>query len=99
ILPDGDLQIAVVDIMGKGVSATKDALTVTHALRLLALDGCALENLVEKSDPIVTAQSPDLVATLMIGRYSPGSGKVRLVAAGHPPAIVVRDGKAEEVMV
>lgn len=97
ILPDGDLQIAVVDIMGKGVSATKDALTVTHALRLLALDGCALEELVEKADPIVTAQSPELVATVMIGRYSPSSGRVRLVAAGHPPAILVRDRKADEI--
>ena len=44
ILPDGELHFAVVDIMGKGVSATKDALTVTHALRLLALEGCALED-------------------------------------------------------
>ena len=76
ILPDGDLQVAVVDIMGKGVSATKDALTVTHALRLLALEGCALSELVAKADPIVTAQSPDLVATLMVGRYIPATGAV-----------------------
>jgi anti-sigma regulatory factor (Ser/Thr protein kinase) len=97
ILPDGDLQMAVVDIMGKGVSATKDALTVTHVLRLLALDGCPLEELVAKADPLVTAQSAELVATVMIGRYSPATGGVRLVSAGHPPAILVRDGKAEEV--
>jgi anti-sigma regulatory factor (Ser/Thr protein kinase) len=97
ILPDGDLQVTVVDIMGKGVSATKDALTVTHALRLLALEGCRLEDLVAKADPVVTAQSADLVATLTVGRYNPESGRLRLVSAGHPPPILVRDGKAEEV--
>jgi len=35
ILPDGDLHVAVVDVMGKGVAATKDAVGVTHALRLI----------------------------------------------------------------
>ncbi len=97
ILPDGDLQLAVVDIMGKGVSATKDALTVTHALRMLALEGCDLGQLVAKADPMVTAQSPDLVATVVVGRYTPTTGRIRLAGAGHPPAILVRDGKAEEL--
>src|SRR5205814_7853822 len=38
MLADGRLHVAVVDIMGKGVAATKDALAVTHALRLLVFD-------------------------------------------------------------
>jgi serine phosphatase RsbU (regulator of sigma subunit)/anti-sigma regulatory factor (Ser/Thr protein kinase) len=97
VLPDGDLHLAVVDIMGKGVSATKDALTVTHALRLLALEGCPLGDLVAKADPLVTAQNPELVATLIVGRYSPYTGGLKLVGAGHPPALVVRDGKADEL--
>jgi serine phosphatase RsbU (regulator of sigma subunit)/anti-sigma regulatory factor (Ser/Thr protein kinase) len=97
LLPDGDLQFAVIDIMGKGVSATKDALTVTHALRLMALEGCPLGDLLAKVDPIVTAQSPDLVATLIVGRYSPATGHVRLVGGGHPPALLVHDGTATEV--
>ncbi len=97
VLPDGDLHIAVVDIMGKGVSATKDALTVTHALRLLALEGCPLADLVAKADPLVTAQNPDLVATLMVGHYSPATGALRLVGAGHPPALVVRGTEVEEL--
>ena len=97
VLPDGDLHIAIVDIMGKGVSATKDALTVTHALRLLALEGSPLADLVAKADPLVTAQNPDLVATLMVGRYSPATGKLRLIGAGHPPALIVRGTEVEEL--
>jgi serine phosphatase RsbU (regulator of sigma subunit)/anti-sigma regulatory factor (Ser/Thr protein kinase) len=97
VLPDGDLHIAIVDIMGKGVSATKDALTVTHALRLLALEGCPLGDLVAKADPLVTAQNPDLVATLMVGRYAPATGNLQLIGAGHPPALIVRNDQVEEL--
>ena len=97
VLPDGDLHFAVVDVMGKGVAATKDALAVTHALRLLVLDGCPLEDVVRRADAIVTAQNPELVATLLVGRYRPSTGSLKLAGGGHPPAFVVKDGKANEV--
>jgi serine phosphatase RsbU (regulator of sigma subunit)/anti-sigma regulatory factor (Ser/Thr protein kinase) len=98
LLPDGDLHLVVVDVMGKGVAATKDALAVTHALRMLALDGCPLDRIVVRADALVTAQSPDLVATLIVARYSPTTGVVRLVGAGHPPAMVVgADGTVRQV--
>lgn len=96
-LPDGSLHFAVVDVMGKGVAATKDALAVTHALRLLAFDGCPLEHLVARADSLVCAQNPDVVATLMVGRYSPETGGVTLAGAGHPPALLVRDDVVVEV--
>jgi anti-sigma regulatory factor (Ser/Thr protein kinase) len=98
ILPGGDLHFAIVDVMGKGVEATKDALAVTHALRLLALDGCALEVLVQRADSIVTAQNPDLVATLLVGRYDPETGSVRIAGAGHPPALIVGPAGCREVV-
>lgn len=96
-LPDGDLHLVVVDIMGKGVSATKDALAVTHALRLLVLEGCPLEKLIEKADKIVTAQNPELVATLIVGRYNPNTGHIRIAGAGHPPALVIHQNQVQEI--
>ena len=96
-LPDGTLQVVVVDVMGKGVEATKHALSVTHALRLLALDGCPLGDLVARTDTLVTAQNPELVATLVVGRFDPANGDLRLAGAGHPPALLVRDGTAVEL--
>jgi serine phosphatase RsbU (regulator of sigma subunit)/anti-sigma regulatory factor (Ser/Thr protein kinase) len=89
VLPDGDLHIAVVDVMGKGVAATKDAVGVTHALRLLALDGCIMDHLVARAGALVTAQNPDVVATVLVLRYRPGDGTVSMVGGGHPPALVV----------
>ncbi|MDQ3757488.1 MAG: SpoIIE family protein phosphatase [Actinomycetota bacterium] len=97
VLPDGTLHVAIVDVMGKGVAATKDALAITHALRLLVLDGCPLVDVVARADLIVTAQSPDLVATLVVAHYDPDSGELRLAGAGHPPVLLVRDGRAEEL--
>ena len=97
VLPDGDLHFAVVDVMGKGVAATKDALAVTHALRLLVIDGCPLADVVARADQIVTAQNPELVATLLVGRYRPSTGHLALAGGGHPPAFVVQAGAAREL--
>jgi len=98
VLPDGALHLAVVDVVGKGVAATKDAMSVTHALRLLALDGCPMSRLVSRADGLVSAQSPDLAATALVARYHPEEGTVELAGAGHPPALVVSpEGKSRFV--
>jgi anti-sigma regulatory factor (Ser/Thr protein kinase) len=93
LLPDGTLHLAVVDVMGKGVAATKDAVAVTHALRLLVLDGVPLDRVVARADALVTAQNPELVATLMIGRYDPATGTLQLAGGGHPPLLVISGGQ------
>lgn len=97
LLPDGTLHLAVVDVMGKGVAATKDAVAVTHALRLLVLDGVPLDRVIARADALVTAQNPELVATLMIGRYDPATGILQLAGGGHPPLLVVSGGKPRSV--
>jgi serine phosphatase RsbU (regulator of sigma subunit)/anti-sigma regulatory factor (Ser/Thr protein kinase) len=98
VLPDGALHLVVVDVVGKGVGATKDAMSVTNALRLLALDGCPMSRLVSRADGLVTAQSPDLAATAIVARYHPDDGTVELVGAGHPPALIVdSEGKTRFV--
>jgi serine phosphatase RsbU (regulator of sigma subunit)/anti-sigma regulatory factor (Ser/Thr protein kinase) len=89
VLPDGDVFLAVVDIMGKGVAATKDAVAVTHALRLLVLDGCPISGLVSRADALLTAHNPDLVATVIVARYRPSDGRLWLAGGGQPPALLV----------
>jgi serine phosphatase RsbU (regulator of sigma subunit)/anti-sigma regulatory factor (Ser/Thr protein kinase) len=89
VLPDGDLHLAVVDVMGKGVAATKDAVSVTHAIRMLVLDGCPIERVVARADALVTAHNPDLVATVVLARYRPADGVVMLAGGGQPPPLLV----------
>ena len=98
LLPGGDLHLAVVDVMGKGVEATKHALAVTHALRMLAVDGCPLSDIIRRADELLIAQNPDLVATVIVARYAPTSGWVGIAGAGHPPARRVHpDTRVEEI--
>ena len=98
VLPNGQLHLVVVDVLGKGVGATKDALAVTHALRLLAVQGCDLGDMVVRAHELLTAQTPDLVATMLVGRYDQPSAELQLAGAGHPPALVVSaDGAVRQV--
>lgn len=89
VLPDGDVHVAVVDVLGHGVAATKDALAVVHTLRTIAFEGTPLEDIIGRADQLLGAQHPELVATVVVARYSPASGRVRVASGGHPPALVV----------
>jgi serine phosphatase RsbU (regulator of sigma subunit)/anti-sigma regulatory factor (Ser/Thr protein kinase) len=89
VLPDGDVFLTVVDVMGKGVAATKDAVAVTHALRLLVLDGCPIGELIARADTLLTAHNPDLVATVIAARYRTADGRLWLAGGGQPPALWV----------
>lgn len=89
LLPSGELHVAVVDVLGHGVVATKDALTVIHTLRLVAVEGTPLDQVVARADELLNAQDTDLVATVVVARYHPGTGALRVVSGGHPPALVV----------
>ena len=98
LLPDGTVHLAVVDVMGKGVAATKDALTVTHAVRMLVFEGTPLGEVVARADKVIGEHHPDLVATLVVGRYDPTTGVLRLAGGGHPPPLLVTgEGKADLV--
>ncbi len=98
VLPDGAVHLAVVDVMGKGVPATQSALAVTHAIRLLVLDGCAMEHVVSRADALCQAQNPDLIATVVVARYHPDDGTLELAGGGHPPPLFLRQGGAVELL-
>lgn len=98
LLPDGDLHIAVVDVAGKGVTATKDALAVTHALRVLVLEEVPMERLIERADAVFAQAQEELMATLVVARYSPETGRVRIVSGGHPPPLVISASNGVEFL-
>ena len=90
VLPDGTLHIAVVDVQGKGVEATKDALAVTYVVRSLVLEGHRMVELAARTDRLLSTQQRDeVVATLLVGRYDPVTGQLWLAGGGHPPALLI----------
>ena len=98
LLPSGEVHLAVVDVLGHGVAATKDALAVIHTLRVVTAQGTPLDQVVGRADALLQTQNPDLVATVIVGRYEPDTGRLRVASGGHPPALVVSpDGQVRQV--
>lgn len=98
VMPSGELHLAVVDVLGHGVAATKSALSVVHTLRSLALDDTPLEDIVGRASRLLERQDAELVATVVLGRLDPRTGRLRIVSGGHPPALVVSaDGAVRQV--
>ncbi|GAA3490607.1 MULTISPECIES: PP2C family protein-serine/threonine phosphatase [Streptomyces] len=96
LLPDGRVHITLVDALGHGVTSTRSALNVTHAVRTLALEGHPLESIVARTDEILLPFDRDLMATVLLARIDPRGGAFSLANGSHPPALVVRaDGRAE----
>jgi len=89
VLPDGSLQITVVDVQGHGVAGTRDALQVTHAIRTLSLEGHPLAQLFARADAILSSAASPVVATALIARIDAGAGTLTLAGAGHPLALRV----------
>lgn len=89
VMPGGDVHLAIIDVLGHGVAATKDALSVVHALRTLALQDCPLDQMVARADDLLATQNRDLVATVVVGRFDPRTRRMRIAGGGHPPPLLV----------
>ncbi|WP_405565346.1 PP2C family protein-serine/threonine phosphatase [Streptomyces sp. NBC_01180] len=89
-LPDGTVHITVVDALGHGITSTRSALNVTHAVRTLALEGHPLQSIVARTDEILMPLDRDLMATVLLARLNPSTGELQLANGSHPPALLVR---------
>ncbi|NAZ74345.1 SpoIIE family protein phosphatase [Kineococcus sp. T13] len=97
VLPSGQVLLVVVDAMGRGTAATREALAVTTTVRTLAVAGCPLEELVARAGAVLEVTHPQAMATVLIAVLDPRTGRVRLAGGGHPPAVLVAAGAAREV--
>lgn len=93
-LPSGDLGVSIADVSGKGVAAALIMSSLQAALRVAApLD----------EDPVrLTARLDRLIRDLAGGRkyvtfffgfYTPATGRLRYVNAGHNPPMMVSGGR------
>ncbi|WP_425281781.1 PP2C family protein-serine/threonine phosphatase [Streptomyces ficellus] len=89
-LPDGTAHITVVDALGHGLTSTRTALTVTHAVRTLVLECHPLETIVERTDQVLTPFDRNLMATVLLARLNPVNGELRLANGSHLPALLIR---------
>jgi sigma-B regulation protein RsbU (phosphoserine phosphatase) len=96
-LPGGDLGLAIGDVSGKGVSAALIMSSVQAALRVAAPIEDDLARLVARLNALIFRSARGhKYATFFFARYSPATGVLRYVNAGHnPPYIATAEGLTE----
>lgn len=92
VLPTGELHVTVVDVLGHGVTGTRDALSVTHTIRTLTLDGHPFPNLIEHAASLLEDHNPDLMATVVLARFDPATGRLQVASGSHPPVLAADPG-------
>nr|WP_221471559.1 PP2C family protein-serine/threonine phosphatase [Amycolatopsis umgeniensis] len=95
VLPDGCVHITLVDAVGHGVTSTRHALTVTHAIRTLALEGHPFRDLIGRAARTLATIEPDLMATVLLARLDPATGDVTFANGSHPRPVLVTAGGTE----
>lgn len=91
-LPDGSIGVVLVDLTGHGADPAVWAIRMRDLL---------LQTMVAGEEPtdalrlVGWAVPGDLLASAIVVRLDPATGRILLSSAGHPPAIVIRDQEAE----
>jgi sigma-B regulation protein RsbU (phosphoserine phosphatase) len=97
-LPDGDLGLAIGDVSGKGVSAALIMSSVQAALRVAAPIEDDLAHLVQRLNALIYRSARGRkYATFFFGRYTPSTGLLRYVNAGHNPPFIALNGQLDEL--
>jgi sigma-B regulation protein RsbU (phosphoserine phosphatase) len=93
-LPNGDLGIVIGDVSGKGVGAALIMSSVQAALRVAAPIERDPAMLASRIDSFVFAATHGRkYVTFFYGRYTPATGALQYVNAGHNPPFVVDEGR------
>jgi serine phosphatase RsbU (regulator of sigma subunit) len=89
-----DVEVSVIDSVGHELMSSLISHLVSGSLRNSRRAGLGLADAYAAADAAVAGVFPDLrFATAAFGRLDLRSGCFRWVSAGHPPPVVVRDGR------
>ncbi|MFK4148471.1 PP2C family protein-serine/threonine phosphatase [Streptomyces sp. NPDC004065] len=95
------VRVLIGDVRGKGLSAVGAASSLINCFREAAHDEPDLRSIIHRLETSITRHSamssaPDLpehFATALIAEIPHGGGHVRLLSCGHPPPLLMRQGK------
>lgn len=93
-LPSGRVLVTVGDIAGHGIDAATGMVALRNALRGLAFTGSTPGRLMEWLNEVALHTSGQPTATALCGLYDPADRTLCWTAAGHPPPLLLRDGRA-----
>ncbi|MFF5187595.1 PP2C family protein-serine/threonine phosphatase [Streptomyces sp. NPDC000345] len=92
------------DVQGHGLAAIATVASLMGAFREAVLDQPSLEAVAARLDRRLAVDSArlahaELFATAVLLEFAPDGDAVRVVVCGHPPPVLLRDGRATEVPV
>ncbi len=91
---DGNLGIAVGDVVGKGIAASLLMASLRASLRAFAQDVYDLDEIVSRVNITLGRDTlPNEFATLFYGVLDPIACRLTFCSAGHDPGLLLRDGK------
>jgi len=100
-LPDGSLLVYVADVSDKGVPAALIMAALSTRIRSEAQQQHEIGELVGS----INASTCRLISeegffiTIVVGRYWPGSGRIQVLTAGHPPPLWTGDSGSRKLNV
>jgi anti-sigma regulatory factor (Ser/Thr protein kinase) len=97
-LPDHRVLLAIGDVVGHGVRAASSMGRIRSALELCALDGMSPGAALTRLNRYSWAREDAEMATLLLVLYDPGTTKVTMASAGHPPPLVLRPNGPPEYL-
>ncbi|MBC9713920.1 SpoIIE family protein phosphatase [Streptomyces sp. TRM66268-LWL] len=97
-IPDGRVLIAIGDVSGHGLRAAASMARLRNALLGIAHTGADAAKILHCLN-LVTLHSEEesVMATAVVGHFCPGERTLVWARGGHPPPVLVRDGRAREL--
>ncbi|WP_296603482.1 SpoIIE family protein phosphatase [Nocardioides sp.] len=97
VLPDGRIALAVGDVAGHGVSAASAMTQLRTALRAYLFEGHGPAACLDQLDRLMDGLLDQRIATAAVAILDPGTGRVSIASAGHPPPILLDDDGVTEL--
>ena len=94
-MPGGHVLLAIGDVGGHGLAAAAGMARLRGALAGLAITGSPPERLVGWLNDLVHHVDAEHTASVVAGYFDPPTRVLTWAQAGHPPPVLVRNGKAE----
>ena len=91
-LPSGSLCLVMGDVAGKGLRAAIVMGRLRSALRAYALTTAEPADILTLVDRKLHHFEPGEIATALVARLDPTSGRVDIASAGHPPPVLAPPG-------
>jgi CheY-like chemotaxis protein len=86
--------VAIGDVQGHSLEAAIVMAELRYSMRAYAYDGYGPAAIMDRIDAVLVRNHLGLIATACIGMIDADGRSMRMVSAGHPPLVLVRDGRA-----